>query len=755
MSDSLISPDEIIFGLDIGTRTVIGLVGYKKEDEFHVLASKTIEHESRAMIDGQIHDIGKVAKIASQVKKDLESKTGYTFNKVSIAAAGRSLKTYNVSVSETLDEKTEMLVNTETIKALEVEGLNKAQGELVKELNEAEKYFCVGYSVVNYYLDGLIITNLEGHKGKKIAADVLATFLPQIVVDSLYAVVERIGLEVASMTLEPIAAINVVIPENLRLLNLALVDVGAGTSDIAVTKDGSISAYGMIPIAGDEITEKLVHTYLIDFQTGEKVKQQIADSEEIEFEDILGISHVATKQELLNVIEPIVERLASEVAAKICLVNGGKSTSAVFCVGGSSQIPGFIDKLCSKLEIPKERVAVRGSEALIKIKFPEGEKLTGPMYVTPIGICITSALDKGYDFIYVSVNGDIVELMKSKDLTVLDAAIAKGFDHTNLINRKGNDLLFRLNGSIKKIKGEFGIPAELFVNDEIVSLDSIIKEDDKIKIVSAINGKDAKTFVKDFIEEYTKKDVYLNGNLMELNTFAMINGKMVSIDDEIHNDDEVFIFKFDTVKDLCNYSEIDLTDKEIYLNGQIVSQQSAISQNDHIEIKSKTSLKETIQNKITEKAQEQSNKIVEDKQVNKAEEISTDSQNNASTKSEELETAQNQISTVQKEEISVTKEINVEEASLKKASSENEEDNLENINRIIQQSNFPLEVIVNGKAVTIKDKRNLIFVDIFNYINFDLSKPQGIISLKLNGRKANYTDPIRNGDYIEISWEKL
>lgn len=755
MSDSLISPDEIIFGLDIGTRTVIGLVGYKKEDEFHVLASKMIEHESRAMIDGQIHDIGKVAKIASQVKKDLETKTGYTFNKVSIAAAGRSLKTYNVSVSETLDEKTEMLVNTETIKALEVEGLNKAQGELVKELNEAEKYFCVGYSVVNYYLDGLIITNLEGHKGKKIAADVLATFLPQIVVDSLYAVVERIGLEVASMTLEPIAAINVVIPENLRLLNLALVDVGAGTSDIAVTKDGSISAYGMIPIAGDEITEKLVHTYLIDFQTGEKVKQQIADSEEIEFEDILGISHVATKQELLNVIEPIVERLASEVAAKICLVNGGKSTSAVFCVGGSSQIPGFIDKLCSKLEIPKERVAVRGSEALIKIKFPEGEKLTGPMYVTPIGICITSALDKGYDFIYVSVNGDIVELMKSKDLTVLDAAIAKGFDHTNLINRKGNDLLFRLNGSIKKIKGEFGTPAELFVNDEIVSLDSIIKEDDKIKIVSAINGKDAKIFVKDFIEEYTKKDVYLNGNLMELNTFAMINGEMVSIDDEIHNDDEVFIFKFDNIKDLCNYSEIDLTDKEIYLNGQIVSQQSAISQNDHIEIKSKTSLKETIQNKITEKAQEQSNKIVEDKQVNKAEEISTDSQNNASTKSEELETAQNQISTVQKEEISVTKEINVEEASLKKASSENEEDNLENINRIIQQSNFPLEVIVNGKAVTIKDKRNLIFVDIFNYINFDLSKPQGIISLKLNGRKANYTDPIRNGDYIEISWEKL
>ncbi len=51
------------------------------------------------------------------------------------------------------------------------------------------------------------------------------------------------------MTLEPIAAINVAIPEAFRMLNIALVDVGAGTSDISITRDGSIIAYGMIPFA--------------------------------------------------------------------------------------------------------------------------------------------------------------------------------------------------------------------------------------------------------------------------------------------------------------------------------------------------------------------------------------------------------------------------------------------------------------------------------------------------------------------------
>ena len=69
-----------------------------------------------------------------------------------------------------------------------------------------------------------------------------------MVVESLYTVMERAGMEVTCLTLEPIAALNVAIPKELRLLNLALVDVGAGTSDIAITKSGTIIAYDMAPL---------------------------------------------------------------------------------------------------------------------------------------------------------------------------------------------------------------------------------------------------------------------------------------------------------------------------------------------------------------------------------------------------------------------------------------------------------------------------------------------------------------------------
>ena len=104
---------------------------------------------------------------------------------------------------------------------------------------------------------------MRGIRLEKIFVELIATFLPEEVVDGLYEAVEYAGLNVASLTLEPIASMNIAIPEQYRLLNICLVDVGAGTSDICITKDGSIVAYGMIPLAGDEITEKIARIILL------------------------------------------------------------------------------------------------------------------------------------------------------------------------------------------------------------------------------------------------------------------------------------------------------------------------------------------------------------------------------------------------------------------------------------------------------------------------------------------------------------
>ncbi|MFQ7855599.1 MAG: cell division FtsA domain-containing protein [Flavonifractor plautii] len=149
---------------------------------------------------------------------------------------------------------------------------------------------------------------------------------------------QKAGLEVASMTLEPIAALNAAIPADLRLLNLALVDIGAGTSDIAVCRDGSVVGYTMATVAGDEITEALMRACLVDFPTAEAMKLELGRSKSVSFTDILGLEQTLPAEELFSLLDGPIQALADEIAQRICQVNGGPP-SAVFLAGGGSKLP--------------------------------------------------------------------------------------------------------------------------------------------------------------------------------------------------------------------------------------------------------------------------------------------------------------------------------------------------------------------------------------------------------------------------------
>ena len=251
MTEKKKNPGQLVFGLDIGTRSVVGTVGYRTDETFHVVAQCERKHETRSMLDGQIHDIEKVGRTIKDVKEDIEKIIGKELHEVCIAAAGRVLRT--IDSSAVLDFPEETTIDAEHVYTLEMLGVEKAYEDFQAANNTGMKFYCVGYTVVKYYMNGYPISTLERHKATSISVDLIATFLPDDVVDGLYKAVEIADLEVANLTLEPIAAMTAAVPSMYRMLNIALVDVGAGTSDISITKDGSIIAYGMIPKAGDEL----------------------------------------------------------------------------------------------------------------------------------------------------------------------------------------------------------------------------------------------------------------------------------------------------------------------------------------------------------------------------------------------------------------------------------------------------------------------------------------------------------------------
>ena len=263
--------DDMVFALDIGTRSIIGMVGVVEEGKVKILAIEKEEHAERAMIDGQIENIEKVSLLADKVKKRLESRLDIQLSRVCVAAAGRALRTRRAEFELELSQT--QTIDDEVISRLEAGAISKAEEAFDAEneaLNDSRRFYLVGYTVCQYYLDQYTMSDLKDHRGQHVKVDLIATFLPSEVVESLYTTMNKIGLEVASITLEPIAAINAAIPENLRLLNLALVDIGAGTSDIAACTGGSITGYTMATVAGDEITETIMKKYLVEKGVDEK-----------------------------------------------------------------------------------------------------------------------------------------------------------------------------------------------------------------------------------------------------------------------------------------------------------------------------------------------------------------------------------------------------------------------------------------------------------------------------------------------------
>jgi len=573
----------LIFALDIGTRSVIGITGFMDSGGFRIAAQEMVEHEGRFMYDGQIHDIPRVAKAVAAIKAELEKKTGQTLEKVAVAAAGRSLKTVRCQVEMEHDLNRE--IETLDIQGLELAALRQAHRELDNTARSAEdeEYFCVGHCVIRYLVDDMAVSNLHGHKGRQISAEIVATFLPASVVNSLYAVLQRAALEPVNLTLEPIAAIDVAIPPSFRMLNLAMVDIGAGTSDIAMTRDGSIFAYGMVPIAGDEITEPIMEKLLVEFSEAEKIKRALAQGGEITYTDILGVNNTVAPEEVMQAIDHVLDKLVGTVSEEILALNGGTPPKSVFCVGGGAKIPTLTERLARRLQIEQQRVVVRDRSFLRDVTCPDNDPLAGSEGVTVVGIATVALARMGYEFMTVKINGSEYKLFNTKNINISQALGLIRFDPGNLISRNGRDLKFVLNGREHTVYGEMAEHARILLNDQDANLQTPVKDGDEIIVIKAARGRDASAKVGDFLSGSGAVAIRLNGKETTWMQQAVLNGEQAAPDTPLKPGDSLDVIK-PTVEAVAAGQGIDCTGKEIRINGRNASASQPVSDGDVIEV---------------------------------------------------------------------------------------------------------------------------------------------------------------------------
>lgn len=509
---------ERIFALDIGTRSVIGIVAEREANGLHIVASERQEHKTRAMLDGQIHDVPQVAAIIESVKKELVKQTG-TLKSAAVAAAGRALYTMTAEA----DMEINGLITTEQERALDFAGVQAAQAKLAtsKTIDDPTKYYCVGYSTIKYDLDGTQLKTLVGQRGRVATATVIATFLPRQVIDSMHSALQASKLDMRALTLEPIAAINVLIPPTMRHLNLVLVDIGAGTSDVAITKNGSVIAYGMVPQAGDEITEAISQRFLLDFNVAEKLKRDASDGKSAKFSDILGMEYELSAKEILDPVMPNIQNLAEAIAGQIMELNGSDSPQAVILVGGGALTPNLAKFVGDILGLPAGRVAVRHPEKIDGILEIPAE-LKKPDAVTPLGI-LNIAAQNSLHFLRVFVNDEEYSLFNFRELTISDALLNAGIQLKKLNGRPGLGAMLTINGENKFIPGTMGTLAQLKIDGRPASLDTAIHENDHIEIVPGTNGTQPEITISDVLDIPPSYKVYINGEEKSIDAQFTIN----------------------------------------------------------------------------------------------------------------------------------------------------------------------------------------------------------------------------------------
>ena len=795
MSETMKFPGQLVFGLDIGTRSIVGTVGYRVGEKFYVVTQSIREHATRSMLDGQIHDIYKVGETINEVKSELEERIGRPLKDVCIAAAGRVLRTVTIRVDTELEGDRE--VNGEDIYALDSMGVEKAYEEFLENNDTDMKFYCVGYSVVRYYMNGYTIGNLEGHKAKTIGADIIATFLPEDVVDGLYKAVGEAGLEVVNLTLEPIAAIQVAIPDMYRMLNIALVDVGAGTSDISVTKDGSIIAYGMIPIAGDSLTEVVAKHCLVDFATAEQIKREAGIKDQIEYKDIMGLSQTITTDEIADVTAEVISDMTGQVADKIKELNGDKSVSAVFVVGGGGMLPGYTEALADKLGIQKERVAVRGEEVMQNIEFLESDARRDSLMVTPIGICL-SFYEQSNNFIFVYFNDQRIKIYDNNKVAVVDAAMQAEFANDGLFPKRGKELNYTVNGKPRITRGALGEAAVITVNGNEADIYTPVHANDQIRVKESTAGEAAQIDINQLPEYGATMRVEVNDKKIDLPKFASVNGQLQSGYYGIKENDSIEILNFYTVRQIAEFMDVIINqDMNIYVNNKLANMDTLVYENFSViwtmEVlqlsdreKYEGGMADSFEDlpeddgsyqKSEPKPETESGNYGAEQtqfavtQPDQSDAGADDAKEQGAVADDVKEhdvsaddTKEHETTTDTQAEVNETDKSNESNKSPESDKSSDESDASaagEDTSSVEKpQPANPMQfgngiyVTVNKEQIHLSGKKEFVFVDVFEYIDFDLSKPQGSgIVTMLNGRDAQYMEKIHGGDVIDIYWK--
>jgi len=269
--------DQLIVALDIGTEFVKVLIGRVTDVGLEIIGVGRAHQELTDMQAGAIADIASVVSNCDEALTQAEEQAGVSTNTAVIGIAGELVKglTTTVRVKRKNPERELDMKEVERIIAVvQDRAQQRAKQQLAWELGGKDvEIRLVNSALVHIEIDGYPVTSPVGFKGKEVVVQLYTAFAPMIHIGALERTAKELNLDLVAVAAEPFAVSRAVIGDDPNAsMSAILMDVGGGTTDIAVINDGGVQGTKMFGIGGRAYTRSLERDLGISFVQAEEIK---------------------------------------------------------------------------------------------------------------------------------------------------------------------------------------------------------------------------------------------------------------------------------------------------------------------------------------------------------------------------------------------------------------------------------------------------------------------------------------------------
>lgn len=269
--------DDVLLGLDIGTEYVKAVIARQSKTGLEIIGVGRAHQGPNNMYSGAIADIPAVTRVCEKALAQAEEMAGVTCKRVTVGIAGELVKgnTSNVHYrrkngNKPLSEQEMDLI----IQRVQDQFGEQARSEVALETNNPEvEVRLINSAIVSLSIDGYKISNPIGFKGSDVAIQFYTAFAPLVHISAIEKVCAELNLELLAVAVEPFAVCRACLGDDLdSTLSSVVMDIGGGTTDIAIVDDGGVEGTKMFGIGGRSFTHQIAEALGVDFDTAEAIK---------------------------------------------------------------------------------------------------------------------------------------------------------------------------------------------------------------------------------------------------------------------------------------------------------------------------------------------------------------------------------------------------------------------------------------------------------------------------------------------------